>query len=240
MKYPIVVLSIVVFVLTMVLVISGCEKTLMAKPEIVAATTTTMAIDKTLQADLGWKDSKHPEREAWGQFLKSQLSVKHFDAFNSAKDNKAFCPKFDSLSKDQKVNMWSELLVWVIYYESGWSPTSRMVEPQSSFPKPDPITKQPVASEGLTQLSYMDVLVSPSCKMDWSKDKVLAKNDPKKTIFDPFINMDCAFIILDKQIKNKGALSLPFKHYWSVLQIGGRYGKVPQIQAKTKALPFCH
>jgi hypothetical protein len=62
----------------------------------------------------------------------------------------------------------------------------------------DPVTGKQVASEGLLQLSYQDVpnygsvLKYPLCKIQWSKDKSLSVTDPKKTILDPYINLECA------------------------------------------------
>lgn len=195
----------------------------------VQSTTTTLPTVASTLPELAWKK---PE---WTKFLVEQLSTKHYDSFSKASDNEKFCPKFKSLTKEQKVHVWSEMLVWVMYYESGWKPTSWMKEDMGI----DPITKVQVKSEGLLQLSYQDMQWAKFCKFDWSKDKHLKQDDPKKTIFDPYLNMDCGLGIMARQIDRKGSIMLSSGVYWAVLKIGGKFTKIDKITAKTKALPFC-
>ena len=118
------------------------------------------------------------------------------------------------------------------YFESGWKPTSRMTETTMGI---DPVTGKQVESEGLLQLSYQDVpnygsvLKFPACKIDWQKDKSLSAIDPKKTILDLYINLECGLRILGSQIKKKGSAILSSGVYWSVLKEGGKYSKVESI-----------
>jgi hypothetical protein len=47
---------------------------------------------------------------------------------NVADDVETFCPKYRSLSDNQRLNFWGQLFAGIAKYESGWKPTSRMVE----------------------------------------------------------------------------------------------------------------
>lgn len=239
MKFSFAFFAVCIFLATMVFVMAGCQNKPVPPPELIqtpTSTTTTLAdASKTLDVDLGWANADKPERKHWSEFLINLVANKHFSEFNSATDNKDFCPKFASLSDKQKVHLWAEMLVWVMYYESSWKPTSWMKEELGI----DAVTNVQVKSEGLLQLSYGDALWAKHCRFDWQKDKLLKQDDPKKTIFDPYINMECGIGILANQILKKGSITLSSNPYWSVLKIKGKYGKVPQIQAKTKALPFC-
>jgi len=130
--------------------------------------------------------------------------------------------------------VWVELIKWISFYESSWSPLTRYNE---STMGTDPITGLPVYSEGLLQLSYQDSQWAPYCKFDWAKDKDLHVDDPKKTILNPFNNLDCGMRILANQIQKRGKIVLQTGHYWSVLRESGRYSKVSSIVDKVSS--FC-
>lgn len=184
---------------------------------------------------LSWEKS-NPKRSVWSSQVYSLIKNELFDNFNNAHDAKRFCPNYANLSDDQKATVWSELISAISYYESGWSPTSRMKEEKMGQ---DPITKQPVYSEGLMQLSYQDVQWAPYCKFDWEKDKTLTSTDPNKTILNPQINLDCGVRILGNQIHNKMNVILSSEVYWAVLRDGGSYQKIDEITSMTKKLQFC-
>ena len=218
--------------------LTGCswlEKTPVNTSTTTSSTTTTVKAPEMAKVKLSWNTPSNPEREAWSAFLIQSLN-EQYDSFSKASDSKDFCPKFSSLTKDQKINLWAEILVWMMYYESGWSPVNWMTEKSMGI---DAVTGKQVKSEGLLQMSYQDTQWHKFCTFDWSKDKLLKQDDPKKTIFNPITNMDCGVKVLAKQIASKGAISLKSSVYWSVIKIDGKYSKLPQIMAKTKALPFC-
>jgi hypothetical protein len=147
-----------------------------------------------------------------------------------------FCPAYATATNPERVNFWGFLISSIAKYESSFIPTERFLENGLGT---DPITKLPVYSEGLLQLSYQDIQAYPFCEFDWAADRLLAPNDPKKTILDPFKNLECGIKILANQIEKKGNIALTSGVYWSTLKLNGTYSKVPQIQAMTKALPFC-
>lgn len=157
---------------------------------------------------------------------------------NVADDVETFCPKYRTISDDQRANFWGQLIAGMAKYESAWKPTSRMVETTMGT---DPITGRQVASEGLLQLSYQDEAnYRTDCGFDWSIDKNYSDSDARKTIFNPYKNLKCGLFILARQLQNKRAIALTTGVYWAVLRKGGTHTKVPQIAVITKKLPFCN
>ena len=190
---------------------------------------------------LSW-EKNHPERKEWSAFVSELLSAELFEAFDLAKDATRICPKYETLARDQRIAVWSELISATAYYESGWSPVSRMTETTMGT---DPVTKKQVVSEGLLQLSYQDVpnygavLKYPLCRIEWQKDRSLDLTSSKKTILDPLINLECGMRILASQIKKKGNVILASGVYWAVLRDGGKYSKVPAIIGKVRQTGLC-
>ena len=188
---------------------------------------------------LAW-ESKVSGSNAWSKYIYNYIKTSEPQMLgqNVADDIETFCPKYRSLSDDQRSNFWGQLFAGVAKFESGWKPTSRMVETTMGT---DPITGRQVASEGLLQLSYQDEgSYRLDCGFDWSKDKNLTDADPKKTILDPYNNLKCGISIMAKQLKNKRAIALSSNVYWAVLKINGKYTKITEIAAVTKQLPFCN
>lgn len=191
---------------------------------------------------LSW-EKNHPERKAWSEFVFGVFEKELFAAFDSAKDAKRICPKYAALTRSQKILIWGELISAMAYFESGWSPVSRMTETTMGI---DPVTGKRVESEGLLQLSYQDVpnygsvLKSPLCKIDWQKDKNLSATDPKKTILDPYINLECGLRILANQVAKKGNVILSSGVYWSVIKDGGKYSKVQPILKMVSDTGLCN
>jgi hypothetical protein len=201
-------------------------------------TTTTTTVKKT--ARLSWENS--PNRAEWTRFVLNEIESHHFPKLDKATDATRFCSNYKTMASDEKIRMWGEVVAWIAFYESAWKPTTRMVESQKVFKKPDPVTGQPVASEGLMQLSYQDVRSYPFCnQFDWSKDKHLSKDDPKKTIFDPLKNLDCAMKILAQQVERRGQVILQSTKglYWAVLYEGGKYDKTKQVISNVKKAMGC-
>ncbi len=187
---------------------------------------------------LAW-ESKVSGSAAWSQAIYDVIQSEEPQMLgqNVADDVETYCPKYRSLSDDQRLNFWGQLFAAVAKYESGWKPTSRMVETTMGT---DPLTGRQVASEGLLQLSYQDERSYKfDCGFDWTKDKALSDTDPRKTIFDPENNLRCGIKIMARQLKNKRAIGLTSGVYWAVLKIGGKYTKISEISAITKTLKFC-
>ncbi|WP_413294922.1 murein L,D-transpeptidase catalytic domain family protein [Bdellovibrio sp. HCB185ZH] len=187
-------------------------------------------------APLAWESSSKPERKQWSQYLQTLVKGEWNSLLKGASDMADFCPKYSKLNDDQRANVWAQLFVAMARYESGYNPLSRMHETTMGT---DGVTKKPVYSEGLLQLSYQDTQWNKWCKFDWSKDKNLSSTSPKKTILDPYINLHCGVGIMAKQIKNKGAIAIKSGVYWSVLKPGGKYNQLTSIRSMVKSLPMC-
>jgi|SRR6185312_12412409 len=184
---------------------------------------------------LAWEKSAASTR-AWSLYLFSVIDTQTSSLLGGTSDIANFCPKYSSLNRDGKIQFWAYLFSAVARYESGFDPLSRMKENLGT----DPITHQQVQSEGLLQLSYQDILNYPTCRMDWNADKNLSPTDPRKTILDPDINLQCAAIIMSKQVKNHNKIVISSGAYWSTLQSSSRYNQIAAITKATQALPFCN
>lgn len=187
---------------------------------------------------LSWEKNK-PNMKEQSEYLLKQIEL-NWSVLKSAKDITTFRSDWFELTEAEQKNLWAEFFCWLAYYESGWDPTSRMVEKSlEGVSNPvDPITGKHVASEGYFQLSYQDKQWAKPCRFDWSKDKNLDPKDPKKTILDPFINIECAVGIMAGQIKRTGEICLKSGVYWAVLREGGKYSKIAEIAKKTNAFPI--
>lgn len=184
-------------------------------------------------AKLSWENGTQ-DRANWSILTKATIKD-FYKSFNSAKDAERFCSSYSTLTKDERILMWSELISAIAFYESGWKPTSRMREPGMGT---DQVTGKPVYSEGLLQMSYQDTLWAKYCMFDWENDKYLSPKDPNKTILNPFINLDCGIQVLAAQIRRTGKVIMPRgKCYWAVICDGHKYQKIKEITAMTNK--FC-
>lgn len=190
-------------------------------------------------------ESKHPllweskvkGSSAWSEYVYKVIREEEATRFLPGADDVAkFCPRYNTLTNEQRINFWGMLVSAIAKYESGYSPTSRMQETTMGT---DPVTGKPVYSEGLLQLSYQDVQWASYCEFDWNKDKNLSPTDPKKTILDPYKNLRCGIKILARQVANKGLISVKSGAYWAVLIPGGKYTQVDNIASLTKQMPGC-
>lgn len=184
---------------------------------------------------LSWEKG-HAERAPWSDQLNA-LMQELWPSLSQAKDMTRFCPKYESLTLEQKQKAFAEMIVGISYFESAWSPVSRM---QESTMGTDPITGRAVYSEGLLQLSYQDIIWAKYCKFDWAKDKALDPKSPLKTILNPALNLDCGVRILADQVASKKAVVLSKSVYWAVIKDGGKYQQIPGIVSLVqKAMPEC-
>jgi hypothetical protein len=156
-------------------------------------------------------------------------------------DVEFFCPRYSALTKTQKLNFWGQLIAAIAYYESRWNPVARYVETSMGQ---DPVTQEPVVSEGLLQLSYQDVPNHNNiCDFNWLKDKPLNKInpfDPRKTILNPAKNLRCGMRILAEQIRKKRAIAIDAGAYWAVLKVNSSHQRIEAIADMTKSLGFCN
>lgn len=202
-------------------------------------TTPLPTAPNTSMKPLAW-ESTVKNSNLWSSYIYSVISLEEPQmlADGAATDVTLFCPKYNQLDTNQRLNFWGQLFAGMTKFESGWKPTSYYVETTMGI---DPITGRQVASEGLLQLSYQD---GPNygidaCNFDWNTDKAYSNSDSRKSIFDPFKNLRCGVKIMAKLLKKKQAISFSSGVYWAVLRQGGAYTQVPGIAQITKSLSFC-
>lgn len=112
-------------------------------------------------------------------------------------DVKKLCPSYFGLPDAQRKAFWALVIASVSCPESGYNP-------KEVYKEPPPLN---VESIGLMQLSYEDVQGHKRCELDKSK----------LNAYDPKINLRCAVVILDDEMKRLNALFSPYS-YWSTLQ----------------------
>jgi hypothetical protein len=183
---------------------------------------------------LAWEAVK-PASKPWSQFVFTLLGTEAKDLL-LAQDWNRFCARFPDLNSHQKINVAGQLIAGIVKFESGFNPLNRF---QESTMGTDPITGQPVWSEGLMQLSYQDIQGYPFCQFDWNQDEELNPTDPQKTILDPFKNLYCGMRILAQQVKRKGRIVIDSGAYWAVIKENGRFEKINEIAAIVSRLKVC-
>lgn len=171
---------------------------------------------------LSWESPNKPERKLWSAFVLERLT-KNFETLDQAVDIERFCRRYERLSKPERINVWGLLVAQMSLHESSWKPTTRMQETTMGV---DKITGARIYSEGLLQLSYQDISWMKSCRFDWDKDRFLGPRDPKKTILDPYRNLECGIDILVRQISRYKRVVMTNNVYWAILREGGKYSKI--------------
>lgn len=184
---------------------------------------------------LSW-EYHFPDRINWSNFIFKTIENLLDTHFLFCEDIINFRPDYNSLTRQQKINIWAELVSAICKFESGWKTTSWM--PETNFSNKDSVTKLPVKSEGLMQLSYQDKdsYKNLPCKFDWQKDKQLDVNDSNKTIFDPYINLEFGINILAYQIKTYKHIAMSKNVYWAILKIDGKYTRITEIIKMVKLI----
>lgn len=181
-----------------------------------------------------WESQRPEDGAQWTRFVMETVRKEGGNLIAGSQDVVSFCPTYNQLSSQRKLNFWTYLISAMTQYESGFKPSLRYRE--SSMGN-DPVTGQHVYSEGLLQLSYQDRNPYPFCdEFDWQADRHLAPTDPRKTIFDPYKNLRCGIKILNLVVGRNKLISFN-GHYWSVLK--PRNSSKRAIQALTNKIPFC-
>jgi len=206
-------------------------------------TSCTSKLEKTpvfpspARISLSW-ETKNPERAAWSDTLVAALAQKIPD-MSKAKDIKTFCPKFELLEPIQKTRAFAELMIGMAKFESGWKPETSYREcSNKSCVYGSGCFKHPtygycmkgnpkydggvVTSRGLLQMSISSSL-SYGCDLKDSSELHL-----------PAKNLQCAVIILDKQIKREGVIAAQ-RSYWSVIKSSYSKNHIKEISSMVQA-----
>lgn len=161
----------------------------------------------------------HPERASWTQALAAEVE-KQLPAFDAASDRKDFCPNYDRLDHADRIQMWSTMIVWDAYYESGWNPKSTTVDVGRQ-------NDRDTWSVGLLQMSVVD-----------QRNYNLSLGYGFADLEDPVKNVKLALPIMGSLVRKYGViLGKPGAgSYWSTLRPATK-GRA--IQAMTRSLVFC-
>lgn len=182
-------------------------------------------VPAAIHKPLAW-EKNHPKRSRWSYHVREQI-YRNFEVLDRAHDMDLFCPNYYNLNRDERVDVWAQLIAGISWFESGWNKKARMPEPSLGI---DQATGRTVCSEGLLQLGYADTLWRSYCDFNWAQDIQFEDDDIRKTIFDPYMNLTCGIGILTSQIKKYERIVVKEGAYWAVIKKDHRNNKVPQIR----------
>ncbi len=158
------------------------------------------------------------------------------------------CPNWAQLDRREREKFWSTLLYAIASRESGHLRTSIYRETTMSI---DAVTGQQIRSEGLLQLSYVDVVNYrfPSGEISWENDRTMALNDyaagrksgyPERTILNAYANLNLGIFIMNRlaAIHPSQILQAAFGRYWHTMR--STSGSFPKVVGTIKAkMPDC-
>lgn len=172
---------------------------------------------------LTWESTSHPERTAWSNAL-YDLVAANFQALNMASDIATFCPTYDSLTRDERINLWADVIAATTYYESSYNPASNSVDVGNQ-------SNKDTWSVGLLQLSVVD-----QANYGFKYGFTFAD------LQNPIKNLQLGVAIMARQVSKYGILLIPVGGkglYWATLHPGGSYDQTANIAKMTKKLSFC-
>jgi hypothetical protein len=184
-----------------------------APSEIKQAPATPIALKK---AELGDDETWDP---AWDQVIETALPDDLLWSRKVAKDVKAFCPRFSTMSVSDRRAYWAYFFQALAGAETGLRSTADVRHTEPEVAVKDSVTHRMVRAEGLLQLTYEDA-ERYGCDFDWDQDKNLRARDPEKTILQPDNNLLCGVRILHSQLIDKQKPLLTRTSYWSTLRPG--------------------
>lgn len=182
--------------------------------------------------------------------VETTVSSKYPELLNlSPKRLGVVCPAWDRLTNREREAFWSSLVWSIAGPESGYRRTAIFRE--TSLPI-DKVTGRQIRSEGLLQLSYVDVVNYryPGKDVSWIQDRVAALADytkgvssgnPKRTLLDAYANLNLGLWIMYRQLTAIHAtqpLETALGHYWATMRTSG--SGFPRVLANLrKRAPNC-
>lgn len=145
----------------------------------------------------------------------------------------SWCPKYSSLSKQQKIDTWAWLLTGMAKFESSYKPREAYHEGQTDA------SLSGVVSTGLLQISFNSSQAAPYKSRGCPIEK-------KKDLIDPTKNLACGVAMIEALVERDGCISCRTNKgasaYWSVLRkpytIRSRTGRLLHIGKKEKVITF--
>jgi hypothetical protein len=155
-----------------------------------------------------------------------------------------FCPRWGELEPDARLQFYADLLYAISGPESGrdrrvmFNETG-IIDRATRRQLIDPVTRKPIISEGLLQLSYADMASYPatedlSCRFDWEADRAAfladlrssagartwRSNHPERSLLSPYAQLTCGVHVLNTLVQRfpqEGFRAAAGK-YWSTMR----------------------
>ena len=173
---------------------------------------------------LSWELASKPERVAWSNAL-YDLVAKYYTVLNTAADIADFCPAYQTLNKDQRINAWAGIIAATTYYESSYNPLTNSVDVGNAGDKD-------TYSVGLLQLSVVD-----------QKNYGFKFGYNFTDLQNPIKNLTLGMAIMNNQINKRKVIAIKKGDpglYWAVLYRGGKYDRVKNISDLNRSkITFC-
>lgn len=169
----------------------------------------------TKKIEFGWPKIWQPQ---WDTIVENALPPSLLSR-QVPRDVRRFCPRFYSMSDENKRAFWAYFFQALASAEAGLNPTSHVRHTVPADYATDEVTHLHVRCEGLLQLTYADAR-RYGCNFDWDADRMLKPGDPARTILQPKNNLDCGVKILTRQIIDNQEPLFTRLSYWSTLQPG--------------------
>ncbi len=206
----------------------------------------TMQYLEPERVGLYWENTTepHPERAPWTDSLVTEIK-NNISTYDLASDMESICPKYHSLTLDQKTKAIGELFVAMTYYESGFKPQSiyrecnknkcqysngcqTHVEYGYCMKGGHALDGGIVISRGLLQIS-LESAKGYGCKVNKPDD-----------LHEPIQNLVCGQNIMSRQIIRTGKITTT-SNYWAVVKPNSTHNKVSDIKARVqKHASFCN
>lgn len=133
-------------------------------------------------------------------------------------DVRRFCPRFYRMSATDKREYWAYFFQALAGAEAGLNARSNVLHADADMGT-DRVTRLPIRSEGLMQVTYEDAK-RYGCNFHWNVDRRLPLHDPRRTILDPKNNLACGIKILERQILAERKPLFTASSYWATLRPG--------------------
>jgi hypothetical protein len=155
-----------------------------------------------------------------------------------------FCPRWAELAPDARLQFYADLLYAISGPESGWDRRvmfneTGIIDRATRRQAIDPVTRRPILSEGLLQLSYADMDGYPpaeglGCRFDWEADRAAFALDlaagagartfhsghPERSLLNPYAQLTCGVHVLHTLVRRfpQDDFRAAAGRYWSTMR----------------------
>lgn len=171
-----------------------------------------------------WESARPAQGADWTKMMSNAMDKYGQNLIHqrTLSDAATFCPRFATLSDNDKKEFWIHLFNGIGRYESNFklgAPVYDEAQGINVFHGPVNARND---SMGLFQLSYGSAAYGKGCQMDWARDSRKDISDPTLTIYDPKIQMECAVTIMNRWVPRDGGVGLLADRggarFWSTLR----------------------